>query len=340
MKGEVLVKARPRIQYDMSGKPSMYFEQGGSGQRGLPSKRERVAGALGGAVGVLGGLTGKHRSLGGLLGSMYAGAVQGEGVGRSIAGKTVGRGRRAELALEEQSRAKQGRDKGVERMKRRVERAEEAQDRINAPAGANTQGVVSQLRDKVRVRRTPQYMRDDFRTAEAAEAEREAEEQAKQQRRELSRQDLARARSLRDLSPAQIEELGRIEPERLEQLRHVEAILSGNVPSTYAAVSPSPPLGQLAPNAQPAPQVSIPPPQGGVANEATRDNQMHPSGNADNFDHDAELLNQSSPNNPQELGRELATQEPEPANVGQLSADQLERLLLLGQQNQQTGQTQ
>jgi hypothetical protein len=207
-------------------------------------------------------------------------------------------------------------------MRQRVERAEEAQDRINAPAGANTQGVVSQLRDKVRVRRTPQYMRDDFRTAEAAEAEREAEEQAKQQRRELSRQDLARARSLRELSPRQIEELGQIDPERLEQLRQVEAILAGSVPSTYTAVSPSPRLGQLAPNAQPVQPLQH---SGGAAGElnATVPPEAgdHASGThpGDNTSHAAEL------------GQQLAE---ESANTEQrsLSAEQLQELLRLGQQ--------
>ena len=255
MKGEVLVKARPRIQYDMSGRPSMYFERERGGARGLPSKRERLGGIAGGAVGVLGALTGKHRSLGGLLGSMYAGKVQGEGIGRSLAGKTVMPGRRAELEMEAQSRAKQGQAKGVERMRRRVERAEEAQDRINAPAGANRQGVVSQLRDKVRVLRTPQYMRDDFRAAEAAEAEREAQAQAKQQRRELSRQDLALARSLRGYSPEQIEQVREIDPARVRSLMNLDATLAG-LPNVYQQ---TPGSVQSAPTL-PAPQTTLPAP--------------------------------------------------------------------------------
>jgi len=255
MKGEVLVKARPRIQYDLSGKPSMYFERGGGGARGLPSKREHLGGLAGGLVGVMGGLTGKHRSLGSLLGSMYAGKVQGEGIGRSIAGMSVRPGRRAELELEAQSRAKRGQAKGVERMRRRVERAEEAQDRINAPAGANTQGVVSQLRDKLRVRRTPDYMRDDFRAAEAAEAEREAQAQAKQQRRELSREDMLRARALRGMSPAQIEQFKEMDPAGLQRLQAVAGILDETV-NPYAQVGPT--FGELFPNAQP-PQAPVRP---------------------------------------------------------------------------------
>lgn len=316
MKGEVLVKARPRIQYDMSGKPSMYFEQGGPGQRGLPSKRERVAGALGGAVGVLGGLTGKHRSLGSLLGSMYAGKVQGEGVGRSIAGKTVMPKRRAELELEAQSRAEQGRKEGVKRMKRRVERAEEAQDRINAPAGANTQGVVSQLRDKVRVRRTPQYMRDDFRAAETAEAEREAQAQAKQQRREVSRQDLARARQLREYTPQQLEQFRRIDPEGLERLERVASVIMPN------AFNRLPSLGQQFPNAQlsqtPVPPLTTAP----GAQTVLQAGEQVPDEFNDHSSQDQGLA--------AHLGQQVVQEEEEEESVMGLSASQLRAALEMG----------
>lgn len=317
MKGEVLVKARPRIQYDMSGKPSMYFEQGGPGQRGLPSKRERVAGALGGAVGVLGGLTGKHRSLGSLLGSMYAGKVQGEGVGRSIAGKTVMPKRRAELELEAQSRAEQGRKEGVKRMKRRVERAEEAQDRINAPAGANTQGVVSQLRDKVRVRRTPQYMRDDFRAAETAEAEREAQAQAKQQRRELSRQDILRARALRGMDPQHIERLKEMDPEGLERLQRVAAVLDQSI-SPYTQVGPT--FGEQFPNAQPTTVLPLQTAPG--AQTVLQAGEQVPDEFNDHSSQDQGLAAQ--------LGQRVAQEEEEEESVMGLSASQLRAALEMG----------
>lgn len=320
MKGEVLVKARPRLQYDMSGKPSMYFERDGRGGSAPQTKRERLAGLAGGLVGVMGGLTGKHRSLGGLLGSMYAGKVQGEGIGRSIAGKTVMPGRRAELEMEAQSRAKRGKERGVDRMRRRVERAEEAQDRINAPTGANRQGVVGQLRDKVRVRRTPQYMRDDFRAAEAAEAEREAQAEAKQQRRELSRQDILRARALRGMTPQQIAQLGEMDPAGLERMQRVVAVLD-QVQSPYTQVGPT--LGQLVPNAQPSqlPQ-QVPPlttaPGAGPTLEAGE--QIGPP----YADHDREGL-------AEQLGRETAEQEP----VMGLSAEELRNALRLGLNGQE-----
>jgi len=320
MKGEVLVKARPRIQYDMSGKPSMYFEQERGGARGAPSKRERLAGLAGGLVGVLGGLTGKHRSLGGLLGGMYAGGAQGAGLMGGIAGKTVGRGRRAELALEEQSRAKQGRKEGVERMRRRVERAEEAQDRINAPAGANTQGVVSQLRDKVRVRRTPQSMRRDFRLAQAAEAEREAEAQAARERREVRREDLARARALRDFTPRQLEEMGGIDDSYLEHIRNLrEALRAAGHPLVEVPSSPPPPAANTA--------APIPPPQGGVLAEAQRDANIDPQ----HTDHDSEGLNQlgQEPQSPAGLGTDLAQQQSNNAS-SQLTPEQIAALIREG----------
>ena len=251
---------------------------------------------------------------------MYAGKVQGEGIGRSIAGMSVMPGRRAELELEAQSRAKRGQAKGVERMRRRVERAEEAQDRINAPAGANTQGVVSQLRDKVRVRRTPQYMRDDFRAAEAAEAEREAQAQAKQQRREVSRENLALALKLQGASPQQIAQFMELDAEKVSSLMDLQATLAG-LPNSYAQ---TPDSVQTAPTAS---QGSIPPPQGGVAAETTRDNSMHPAKNPQNMDHDAEGLNQLQSNTPQELGEQLANGPQQSQETRGLSSTELQNAL-------------
>ena len=116
MKGEVLVKARPRFQYDMSGKANMYFEpERGSGGSATPTKRERLAGLAGGLVGVMGGLTGKHRSLGSLLGGIYAGGAQGTGLARGLAGKTVSRARRAELKEQENRLAAQAQEEGRQR---------------------------------------------------------------------------------------------------------------------------------------------------------------------------------------------------------------------------------
>jgi len=113
--GKILVKA-PQIQLGPNG-PQMFYNVGvggggggGNGARGR-TKRSRVGGALGGAVGVLGGLAGESRSLGGLLSNVQVGAMQGSAVGRGLAGMATSRRRQARADLEEQEkvdRAKEG----------------------------------------------------------------------------------------------------------------------------------------------------------------------------------------------------------------------------------------
>ena len=96
------IGVRKAMQMDTKGNMSYVMDVGGKGggSRG-PTKREYVGGKLGGAIGVLGALTGSHRSLGGLAGSMYAGGMQGSAAGRGLAGKTVSRTRRARAKLTE-----------------------------------------------------------------------------------------------------------------------------------------------------------------------------------------------------------------------------------------------
>jgi hypothetical protein len=339
MKGEVLVKAR--VVRDASGSPTLMYGMGDNQSRtSRPlSTREKIGRYGGGLVGVLGALTGKHRSLGGLINAINIGHQSGASFGQGLGSMATTKKRKGDLEIQGQLQEAQRQEDMRENFGRRVRRAQEAQDRIDAPIGANTQGVVSQLRDKVRVRRTPESMRNRFNQIEQDRLDAET-------RRGLTRQQtrLGGVLAEQGYTPEQLQQFRQIaDPATLDSLLELRGILQpqgqgGNIGS-YAAVSSRPTLRELAPNAQQVPQGPIPPPQGGVANEEAQHRQMHPSGNADNFDHDAEVLNQSSPNTPEQLGRELVTQE-EPANVGQLSADQLERLLLLGQQNQQTGQTQ
>lgn len=97
------IAVRKAMQMDTKGNMSYVMDVGGKqsgGNRG-PTKREYVGGKLGGAIGVLGALTGSHRSLGGLAGSMYAGGMQGSAAGRGLAGSTVSRTRRARAKLVE-----------------------------------------------------------------------------------------------------------------------------------------------------------------------------------------------------------------------------------------------
>ena len=102
--GKILVKASPQLQYDMQGKPSFVLPTGGGGKGGGSTKREKILGGLGGAVGVLGALTGKHRSLGGLMGSMYAGGVQGKNLGRGLGRGLTSRNRQSRADLQEKEK--------------------------------------------------------------------------------------------------------------------------------------------------------------------------------------------------------------------------------------------
>jgi len=106
MSKKIGVRKAMQPQIDSSGKLSYVMDVGGrrGGGGGRPTKRERIGGALGGAVGVLGALTGSNRSLGQLAGSMYAGGTQGSMLGRGLAGKTVSRTRRARAKLDEDER--------------------------------------------------------------------------------------------------------------------------------------------------------------------------------------------------------------------------------------------
>ena len=91
---KILVKQAVGVDYSLSGQPVMVLG-GGRGGRGGQARgrtlRERAGGLLGGTVGVLGALTGQHRSLGGLTQSMISGGAQGAGLGSALGRKTVGR---------------------------------------------------------------------------------------------------------------------------------------------------------------------------------------------------------------------------------------------------------
>jgi hypothetical protein len=78
MRKDMLVKVE--AQYPISGGPPILVS-GGGGRGGARGKRERFGRAIGGAVGGLGAIAGKHRSLGSLLQSIVSGYAQGKDLG-------------------------------------------------------------------------------------------------------------------------------------------------------------------------------------------------------------------------------------------------------------------
>ena len=106
-------KAGPQLQYDMQGKPSFVFGAGGGGGGGGGrSKRERALGAAGGLVGILGGALTPTRSLGGLLGGMYAGGAQGSAVAGGLGRRLTGRARQAQLDAREGRKQAEAEERG------------------------------------------------------------------------------------------------------------------------------------------------------------------------------------------------------------------------------------
>jgi len=100
---KVLVKA-VEAQYPVgAGAPVMVLGGGrGGGSRGR-TKREKLLGALGGTVGVLGALTGPHRSLGGLAQSAISGGAQGKQLGSALGRGITRRERQARADLDEKT---------------------------------------------------------------------------------------------------------------------------------------------------------------------------------------------------------------------------------------------
>jgi len=315
---------KARVVRDASGSPTLMYGMGDNQSKtSRPlSTREKIGRYGGGLVGVLGALTGKHRSLGGLVNAINIGAQSGASAGRRLGSMATSKKRKGDLEIQGQLQEAQRKDDMREDFGKRVRRAQEAQDRINAPAGANTQGVVSQLRDKARVRRTPESMRNRFNEIEQDRLDAETRRGLTQQQTRLggvlaregyTAEELRQFRQIAD-------------PATLNSLLQLQGILQpqgegGNIGS-YAAVSPSPRLGQLAPNAQPVQPLQH---SGGAAGElgatvppgaADHASGTHPG---DNTSHAAEL------------GQQLAE---ESANTEQrsLTAEQLQELLRLGQQ--------
>ena len=138
--GKILVKDA-KLMYNAKGEPSVMFGSGGGGRGGGKTKRQKILGGLGGAVGVLGALTGKHRSLGGLAGSMYAGGVQGRSIGEGLGRGLTSRNRQARADLQE----KEKRQYADMRAQRQAQ-GKDAQGNPIAPVDSPFVGVLPNIR--------------------------------------------------------------------------------------------------------------------------------------------------------------------------------------------------
>ena len=103
---KILVTKAVEAQYPVgAGAPILVLGGGRGGQARGRTLRERAGGLLGGTVGVLGALTGQHRSLGSLVQSMISGGAQGAGLGAGLARKVaVDRRSQAKADFNEQIR--------------------------------------------------------------------------------------------------------------------------------------------------------------------------------------------------------------------------------------------
>ena len=90
---KILVTKAVEAQYPVgAGAPILVLGGGRGGQARGRTLREKAGGFLGGTVGVLGAMSGQHRSLGSLVQSMISGGAQGAGLGAGLARKVaVGR---------------------------------------------------------------------------------------------------------------------------------------------------------------------------------------------------------------------------------------------------------
>lgn len=106
----LVIKQQDRIsaQYPVGAGGPVLVLGGGGDQRGARGRtlRERLGGATGKFLGALGALTGKHRSLGGVVQSAISGAAQGGAIGGALGRATVGRKGQAQADYDEATRQK------------------------------------------------------------------------------------------------------------------------------------------------------------------------------------------------------------------------------------------
>jgi|TARA_A100000172_G_scaffold35390_2_gene21498 hypothetical protein len=250
---KVLVQKALKPQIDSSGKMSYVMDVGG-GNRGSAraplSLREKLGAGLGRFVGIAGAVTGKHRNISSLLGSAYAGGMQGADVGRGLAGKTVSRARRAQLKEREDRLAAQAQEEGRQRFET---------SRINPIS--------------VRTRNAAMLADEDERLAQAGSAAQQKGKMAADRKlgttlgrerlrsqKQAAKQHPAAARAISDLlnqgaTPEQINQIaptlqGFAETGNLDALRQVLVATSDQIRATTYNRREGPSLGQQFPNAQ------------------------------------------------------------------------------------------
>ena len=192
---KILVTKAVGVDYSLSGQPVMVLGggRGGNRPRGR-TLRERAGGILGGTVGVLGALTGQHRSLGGLAQSMISGGAQGAGLGSALGRKTVGRVGQARADIREAG--KQARAEEDARL------AEATRSRGQGPmSGVNPMARIRRGRAEIQDKHQQELERVN-RANRAREAAQQERQQVLVQQARNKRQFEERARQAKEIAAA------------------------------------------------------------------------------------------------------------------------------------------
>lgn len=296
---KILVKASPQIQIGPDGKPQLFYDVGIGGRRGGGdgargrTKRSRVLGAGGAALGALGGLAGESRSLGGFLSNLQVGAMQGGAAGRGLADALTSR-RRQELAnLQEQSK--------VDRAKEAAQRDFQRRQDLNPERLAAEGPRLTSLLNPMNINRR-RFDAEQARLQQARETNTAAEQLGRDLAQEAS--GVGRARLAQDKRDARARGVSlpehRATAAAYEMAQNVGPEEVANLQRLIGAgLAPTQTLGQAQ---QPqVPQSQIPPPEGSVA-----------AGNGTNADNNGMLANEGNMDhqmNTESIQSELGSQD-------------------------------
>lgn len=273
---KILVKASPQIQIGPDGKPQMYYNVGFGGRRGGGdgargrTKRSRVLGAGGAALGALGGLAGGSRSLGGFLSNVQVGAMQGSAAGRGLADALTSR-RRQELAnLQEQSK--------VDRAKEAAQRDFQRRQDLNPERLAAEGPRLTSLLNPMNINRR-RFDAEQARLQQARETNTAAEQLGRELAQEAS--GIGRARLAQDKRDAKARGISlpehRATAAAYEMAQNVGPEEVANLQRLIGAgLAPTQTLGQ---GQQPqVPQGQIPPAEGGAQTQSDANNNAMGTG--------------------------------------------------------------